>query len=1350
MNGIVATDKLMFLLADDQDRTYYVQGGIVKKNAIPSFLKRYPDQWKDINLQFATNQKYFSTLRNFSSALKFVEDGELIVNTRFIQGAGTEEVMYLIILRANPAKGLNYYELEYKSRLDFSKWNPTVRTGCQLNTLQDDVFALVQAAESTSLSIPCNATNPKAIPVLFDGTLLQDKLNYQFVDLVIPGSNDYSEWAQPLTFVNNEGDSVGAIFNTSNFETISGGTAAENDYVRTSGNFINSYAVDTVVTIKGTYKFKCIDDFGHSYFAYFRWDRSVTAPQIPIFSGAIVAGQTYTVNINMKFTLPANEHLFVFGELSPPVDGPQSKIENIASSLSILFASEPDPSINYALRPLDLLQAIVAQITNGKFTADSNFFRNNNRKCAISGSSLRSFPDAVIQTSFADFFQSYTAAYNLGITVRNGVLWIEPVGDLYNSNNELINMGEGSDASLTVAQEFIYTNAKVGYQKQTYNKSNGRYEFNCTHNYGFPIYTVLNSLNLVSVYRGDSFGMEFIRTSYPDLDSTDDKGDHDVFTVMVSDAVGQVNSLISTAVSFTVASLILVPPLIQEPFSNSTIYNDKPTVSGVAQPIKTITIFVDNVIDGTTMSDGQGNWSYDIQTSLQSLSNTFSGVHTIAATAQNAPDDESSLSNVISITVNTAIQSPFLFTSPTKNNTLYNNLPLIQGIAPAGKVISLFVDGAALTTLITDGSGVWKFQTLVPLADGTHVITAFAPGLAGAPPVNITVNKNVSSPIITSIYYNEIVYFNQPLIRGVAIPATVVSVYLDGGGGPSVGGVLSPMGTAVADANGDWSFQVVNVEDADGNITVGIPEGLHVVSTTPIPINVLTAISGYRLMRGSDKGPVMDYDAIKLDDQYIPVGVDPATLPPTLGEFIHPETLYNIEETTPLRCLMAHANVLSPFLVNQIGQLIQFNGAEVNANLVTKKNGVTFYEGQSVPTNGLGPNLFWPYYLNATFRIPLTFNSIMTAVNNSGYITTIIEGVTIYCLPIGTMNMKLATNESQQTKLLVSGKTPLSSLLKIFSKGITLNIGKNMVYLSDKNPLHIVAYNKTPAIGYHFADLYDDWQKNRFPRWQVRPDYAQPWQKSDTISLQAITNGVGVLSIQVISILTGQVINEIEFETVAPSPVSLPSILKEAEIDLSTYNEGQYWCALIADGVMVGISEKIWIKEDWPNTLKIEYGGSDDFIDFYFSTGIEPMIRIQGEFLPWLPDSEVDIYEDEEGDHAITRGIPLKTRVLQLGTNDGLIADWMALKMNEITLLSNWRAEGYQYTRDKNSKFEREDNGPGVAEFIYKMEVIWAQNSGGVTFATPGDDGRHAVTYLLDATAFGRNDGVINVTIDNE
>src|SRR6185437_12798669 len=307
---------------------------------------------------------------------------------------------------------------------------------------------------------------------------------------------------------------------------------------------------------------------------------------------------------------------------------------------------------------------------------------------------------------------------------------------------------------------------------------NGRYEFNCVHNYTFPISTVLNKLDLVSPYRADSFGMEFIRTDYPDLTTTDDKGDHDVFVVMVSDVIGQTQGDVDNTIPVEIITNILAAPVIKTPYSNTLVYSQYPTITGVCQPNLLVTIFADGFVDGTVRADASGNWSYQLVEALRPVSLIFNGNHSITANARTDSSNISDFSPAVMLTVNPALSASFVMTSPTNGDAIYNNLPLITGTAPQGSVVSILLDGVQIGRVVANSSSLWSFQTTAPIPDGNHTFAATSPGLPDAPVAALVVNKNVTTPLITNILYNQTLYTNLPLIQGVAIPGTTVSIYI--------------------------------------------------------------------------------------------------------------------------------------------------------------------------------------------------------------------------------------------------------------------------------------------------------------------------------------------------------------------------------------------------------------------------------------------------------------------------------------------------------------------------------------------------------------------------------------------
>lgn len=82
----------------------------------------------------------------------------------------------------------------------------------------------------------------------------------------------------------------------------------------------------------------------------------------------------------------------------------------------------------------------------------------------------------------------------------------------------------------SINSSLIYSGIKVGYEKQDYDSVNGRDEFHFTNEYSTGITLTDNVLNLISPYRADAYGIEFL-TSKRGEDTTDSKSDNDIFFV---------------------------------------------------------------------------------------------------------------------------------------------------------------------------------------------------------------------------------------------------------------------------------------------------------------------------------------------------------------------------------------------------------------------------------------------------------------------------------------------------------------------------------------------------------------------------------------------------------------------------------------------------------------------------------------------------------------------------------------------------------------------------------------------------------------------------------------------------
>ena len=154
------------------------------------------------------------------------------------------------------------------------------------------------------------------------------------------------------------------------------------------------------------------------------------------------------------------------------------------------------------------------------------------RICAAE--SLRGFQEAVLHGQFSDFVDwMHALGYEYGI-VRNHILF-KPREQYFLKETTALELSgdEVADLYIEAADDYAYTNVKIGYDKQDYESVNGRAEANGTFEYttGF-LRREEKTLELISPYRADSIGIELLcREADNKSKSTDDSSDNDIFFV---------------------------------------------------------------------------------------------------------------------------------------------------------------------------------------------------------------------------------------------------------------------------------------------------------------------------------------------------------------------------------------------------------------------------------------------------------------------------------------------------------------------------------------------------------------------------------------------------------------------------------------------------------------------------------------------------------------------------------------------------------------------------------------------------------------------------------------------------
>ncbi len=288
-------------------------------------------------------------------------------------------------------------------------------------------------------------------------------------------------------------------------------------------------------------------------------------------------------------------------------------------------------------------------------------------------------------------------------------------------------------------------------------------------------------------------------------------GFHDVYAVAVNTTQG-VESPQSNNNSFEIDTLAPQTPILISPADGAVITDPTPTITGVAEPNSTVTVYVDGNPVGTTTADPVGNFSIELATPLPD------GVHQAYVTATDGVGNVSDPSNTNTFTVDATPPPPPVVLTPAEGTVTSDATPTYTGTAEPNSTVTVIVDGTPVGTTTADAGGNWTFDQPTDLPEGAHTVSATATDAVGnvSDPSNtntFTVDTTPpSAPVVLTPAEGTVTSDATPTYTGTAEPNSTVTIIVDG----------NPVGTTTADAGGNWTFD----QPTD------LPEGSHTVSAT--------------------------------------------------------------------------------------------------------------------------------------------------------------------------------------------------------------------------------------------------------------------------------------------------------------------------------------------------------------------------------------------------------------------------------------------------------------------------------------------------------------------------------------
>lgn len=493
--------------------------------------------WDDFEL-LQKRPAYDGVVRSFSTQFEFVKKAYDLLKNEFYTNYLNASATVIFSLRNNSWE----YDEVFRCALDFSTYSEDGLIA-SINAIDNTLSAIIKAKKSIQYEYP--------IGDLYTSVLKYDGIKFQYEGKYTLGASSYESdgvqyvnvnilniattYSLPLyKLSNSELPSLDSplLFNDSpgewdvTLDTAKPFLKALSD-IHIDLKFRTDYyatiysgevqKIRLVFGIKnpdgGTWEVKSYESDG-----FYRYINET----IPI---DLTKGQTLCFLMAVTFksvTIPKNNADIVFPRFS----------------ISVNFNSRINPVDINVVSPITVLNKILDSMTETTDTYygvidDYDPRMSLDRLSTVyimAAESARGLPNAKLYTSYKKYCEWMEAEFGyVPIISENEVTFIHR--DKLFTDTVVKELGKKiNDYELSVNDGLIYSSVKVGYDKQDYDSINGRDEFRFTNEFSTGLKLLDNTLSLISPYRADAYGIEFLVQKRGE-DTTDSDSDNDVFFV---------------------------------------------------------------------------------------------------------------------------------------------------------------------------------------------------------------------------------------------------------------------------------------------------------------------------------------------------------------------------------------------------------------------------------------------------------------------------------------------------------------------------------------------------------------------------------------------------------------------------------------------------------------------------------------------------------------------------------------------------------------------------------------------------------------------------------------------------
>lgn len=498
--------------------------------------------WDDVEMSFKRGD-YDGVVRSFSTKFEFANGAYSLLLKEYLSNYLNSSAT-LVFYTRNNSWLLNE---KFRCALDYSTFSYNDTT-CEINAVDNSLASLIKAKKGTQYEYPVKEIK-ESQPLDYDRLLMNSDIKWS-----IPSDAEEPNVSHVMTAYPNAYYTI-PFYMLGQPEIVTKDIVevfdtAENRFGSTEslfGEYLFKNISDRDLTIRIKVKFSVFITYqrpGVSFPIYIRLSSyNENSKELKIYyqSATIQTFNTYTVDIDENLTISPGEMINFNIALAKSGHIYQNfpvnfKFNSLDTPLNISF-SERGKSVKIdCISPKVLLNRLLRSITDkNNVTGEiaTGVDERLDMAMIVPAESIRGLPNAKIYTSYIKFANWMSAEFGFVPVIGDEKVTFVHRDTLFQDTEIKDLQDNTSDLEYNVNAGLVYSGVKVGYDKQDYDSVNGRDEFRFTNEYTTGITLTDNVLGLVSPYRADAYGMEFLAEKRSE-DTTDSDSDNDIFFVGAS------------------------------------------------------------------------------------------------------------------------------------------------------------------------------------------------------------------------------------------------------------------------------------------------------------------------------------------------------------------------------------------------------------------------------------------------------------------------------------------------------------------------------------------------------------------------------------------------------------------------------------------------------------------------------------------------------------------------------------------------------------------------------------------------------------------------------------------------